>query len=344
MNSKILHMPQNVPKEFHKPLLQSFQSEGSLTKFTNGHQRPVHRHNRHSHGAVPYQLPQYHTEQSHSPSLLVADNHWSSMYPDSSIGIVHPPLVLQELPPNLTSSREASELHMGSFTSSPDFSQQPNLMRSISDYSLPANQRGLTNLSLQTDFPQFTSTDRSSTVPNDQYFSAPGSDTGSQISYFTPTSTAWTFDTTEPMFEIMPPLTQSISGDDSELGFNSLPSPVHAIPFMPRGPLSTDSSEFYESDEPFGQSSHSSSAALSQLGIPLGHSHLRNSSTMDLASMKHSCLGQSPILNTFDDCADLESKQYEEAFASSARNSMFLQDSEVLMMTPFEPPNNQIYE
>lgn len=248
------------------------------------------------------------------------------------------------MPHNLKTNRDIKDVHTGGFTSSPDFSQQPNLIRSISDYSLPASQRGLINLSLQTDLPQFVSSDHNTSAQNDPYFSAPGSDTGSQISYFTPTSTAWTFDTTEPMFDIMPPLTQSISGDDSELGFHSLPSPVHTVPFVPRGPLSTDSSDYYESDEPFGQSSHSSSAALSQLGIPLGHSHLRNASTMDLASMKHSCLGQSPILNNFNDCADLESQQYEEAFTSSARNSMFLHDSEVLMMTPLEPENERFYE
>jgi len=247
------------------------------------------------------------------------------------------------MPHSLKSNRDIKDGHTGVFASSPDFSQQPNLTRSISDYSLPVSQRGLIPLSLQTDLPQFVSSDHNSSVQNDQFFSAPGSDGGSQISYFTPT-TAWTFDTTEPMFDIMPPLTQSISGDDSEIGFHSLPSPVHAMPFIPQGTLSTDSSEYYESDEPFGQSSHSSSAALSQIGVPLGHSHLRNASNMDLASMKHSCLGQSPILNNFNDCADLESKQYEEAYTSSARNSMFLHDSEVLMMTPLESQNERFYE
>ncbi|KAI9682388.1 MAG: hypothetical protein M1817_000442 [Caeruleum heppii] len=53
--------------DFHKPRLTTTHSESTLTVFSNGHHKPVHKHNHMSQKCgVPYKIPRPHTAHAHT--------------------------------------------------------------------------------------------------------------------------------------------------------------------------------------------------------------------------------------------------------------------------------------
>jgi hypothetical protein len=65
-----IDLPEGSPTsnpELRKPRLVSAQSENTLTVFTNGHHKPVHKHNDMAHKCgAPYKIPRSHTIHGHS--------------------------------------------------------------------------------------------------------------------------------------------------------------------------------------------------------------------------------------------------------------------------------------
>ncbi|KAF3903278.1 hypothetical protein ABW20_dc0109500 [Dactylellina cionopaga] len=319
----------------------------------------MHRHHS-SHGAAPYHIPAHH---HHSAASDGSHEKITEVDLSSAHGHIIMPSDPEDVP--ATYQRSSLSRQIKSETGSPsvassgyqegsDTTLPPTLTRTISEFNLPGS-RGVFDLSLRTtDLPAFDTPEYSA---REFYFSAVDSEAGLPFSAFNPPNSAtWPYETSFDNFcEVPPGLTQSVSGDDSEVegwGYPTLPSPVHNItPGYLNGPFSAESSDFYESDHHDGLSTVSSRVGLANIAtLP---------TTADLGSMEN-------YLNTgFDGSAfnlgvqegvsladlgfdEIRPSTFEDGktaaeigslSAATDRGSHLFSDSEVLMMVPVTTQN-----
>ncbi|EPS41105.1 hypothetical protein H072_4961 [Dactylellina haptotyla CBS 200.50] len=341
-----------------KPRLQTTQSESSLTRFTNGHHRVVHRHHS-SHGTAPYHIPVHHHhagENGHEKITEVdlTSPHGHIIMPSDPEDV---PATYQRsnLSRQIKSENGSPSVASSGYQEGSDTTLPPTLSRTVSDFNLSGSRR-VFDLSLQTtDLPAFDTPDYSA---RDFYFSAVDSEAGLPFSTFNPPNSAtWPYETSFDNFcEVPPGLTQSVSGDDSEVenwGYPTLPSPVHNItPGYISGPFSAESSDFYESDHHDG---------LSTVSSRVGLANIANLPATDLGSMENYLntgfdgstfnlgvqegvplaeLGFDEIRPTaFEDGKTIPSAEIGSLAAAPDRGSHLFADSEVLMMVPVTTQN-----
>ncbi|KAK6507879.1 hypothetical protein TWF481_006300 [Arthrobotrys musiformis] len=337
-----------------KPRLQSTQSETSLTRFTNGHHRVIHRHHS-SHGTAPYHIPIHH---HHTPA---GDSH-EKLTPEVDLSSSHGHIIMPSDPEDVPVPYHRSSLsrQIKSETGSPsvassgyqegsDSTLPPNLSRTISEFNLNGS-RGVFDLSLRTtDLPQFDTPDYSA---REFYLSAVDSEAG-PFSFNPPNSATWPYETSFDHFcEVPPGLTQSVSGDDSEVenwGYPTLPSPVHNItPGYLNGHFSAESSDFYESDHHDGLSTVSSRVGLANIAtLPppdLGsmESYLNtgfDGSAFNLSVQESVSLADLGFEDHIRPTAYEDGKTISPAEIGTERGSHLFADSEVLMMVPVTTQN-----
>ncbi|KAF3933766.1 hypothetical protein ABW19_dt0209319 [Dactylella cylindrospora] len=260
---------------------------------------------------------------------------------DIPIAFQRPGLSRQIKSENGSPSVASSGYQEGSDSTAP-----PTLSRTISEFNLPGSRGGMFELSLQTDL-HFDTPDYSA------YFSAVDSEAGLPFSAFNPPNSAtWPYETSFDKFcEVPPGLTQSVSGDDSEVenwGYPTLPSPVHNItPGYLGGPFSAESSDFYESDHHDGLSTVSSRVGLANIAtLPateLGtmESYLNtgyDGSTFNLGVQDNVSLAELGFdemrQTTFEDGKTIPPADIGSLNTAPERGSHLFSDSEVLMMAP----------
>ncbi|KAF3184561.1 hypothetical protein TWF106_003013 [Orbilia oligospora] len=338
-----------------KPRLQSTQSESSLTRFTNGHHRVIHRHHS-SHGSAPYHIPIHHHHTSAS------DSH-DKITPEVDLSSSHGHIIMPSDPEDLPATYQRSNLsrQIKSETGSPsvassgyqegsDSTLPTNLSRTISEFNLNGS-RGVFDLSLRTtDLPAFDTPDYSA---REFYFSAVDSEAGLPFSAFNPPNSAtWQYEASFDSFcEVPPGLTQSVSGDDSEVetwAYPTLPSPVHNItPGYLNGPFSAESSDFYESDHHDGLSTVSSRVGLANIATlpPPDLGSMENylntgfdGSTFNLGVQEGVSLAEIGFEGV-PPTAYEDGKTISSAEIGTEHGSHLFADSEVLMMVPVTTQN-----
>ncbi|EWC46445.1 hypothetical protein DRE_04388 [Drechslerella stenobrocha 248] len=347
-----------------KPRLQTTQSESSLTRFTNGHHKAV-RH--HSHGTAPYHIPVHH---HHTPT---ASENGHDKITDVDLSSHHGHIIMPSDPEDVPAAFPRSNLcrQIKSETGSPSVASSgyqegtettmpSTLSRNISDINL-SGSRGVFDLSVRTtDLPTFDTFDTPDFSAHDFFVSAVDSEAGFPFSttYNPPSSATWQYETNhvDNFCEVPPGLTQSVSGDDSEVegwACPTLPSPIHNItPGYLSGPFSAESSDFYESDHHDGLSTVSSRVGLANIGnLPtadLGsmETYLNtafDSSTFNLGVQDGMTLADLTFddirATAFEDGKTISTAEVGPLSAAPERNSQLFADSEVLMMVPVTTQN-----
>ncbi|KAI9807564.1 MAG: hypothetical protein M1825_005504 [Sarcosagium campestre] len=154
-----------------KPRLMTAQSEGTLTVFSNGHHKPIHKNNQMAHRCgVPYKIPRAHTIHGHSEYAQRSTDHLpmsSSLDNAHALSNSRDPVLSPQPDVRLVRSEHSSPHASATSTLDQLNSDLPPLDLSLTDFASKSSRASL-------DINQVTS------YPHDRYFS-PTSDPDTPI-------------------------------------------------------------------------------------------------------------------------------------------------------------------
>lgn len=253
--------------EINRPRALTTQSEGGLTVFTNGHHKPVHKHNNKAHtSGLPYVVPRAHSIHGPSPSGL-ANRSVDNLPHTSTIDALHSESHIKDSMVSAQQEQRMVKSEHGSPLLSPssNFDQLNGLLPPLDLSSLPENYNFLQNLDsysnvLDHDQPLFSAGLSSTSVDWSHYDGLEFNNDNFASSYSqAPSFTGFDFSSID-----QPPLTTtSTSGEISEV--EDVGSSAMAQP----GLLNPQYGSDFDTSEIGGErDNYRLSAASSYIGLP----------------------------------------------------------------------------